>query len=199
MRIGILDLGLSNLFSIRAAVARLGVEPLVEPRPHREMDAVIFPGVGNFSEASSRIEGLREELLDYVMSGRPYLGICLGMQVLFEESEEGPGRGLGIYGGKVTLLRSRGKIPHMGWNTLVPLKYLPILEGVEAGEWVYFMHSYAPRPLDESIVLALTDYNGDQFPSVVGREHVYGTQFHPEKSGQTGRKILSNFVRLAKR
>jgi glutamine amidotransferase len=197
-RVGILDLGLSNLFSIRAALARLGAEPLVEHRPGREIDALVFPGVGNFSEAAARLEGLREELIDFARSGRPFLGICLGMQILFEESEEGPGRGLGLYGGKVRLLGARGKIPHMGWNTIIPVRNVPILEGVEPGEWVYFMHSYAPRPAEESVVLALTNYGGDEFPSVVGSANLFGTQFHPEKSGPTGRKILKNFLRLAK-
>ncbi|MEM0482034.1 MAG: imidazole glycerol phosphate synthase subunit HisH [Nitrososphaerota archaeon] len=197
MRIGILNLGLSNLFSITSAVRRLGAEVVLLEKPIDSVDAFIFPGVGNFTEAVSRIEEIRKDVLDYIGSGKPFLGVCLGMQMLFESSEEGPGAGLGVFRGRITRLRA-AKVPHMGWNRIIPVRPSPLTEGIQPGEYAYFMHSYAPQPVDERIVIATTSYQTD-FPSIIGEGAVYGTQFHPEKSGRTGEKILKNYIRIARR
>ncbi len=197
MRIGILSLGLSNLFSITSAIKRLGAEVAILEKPDDTVDALIFPGVGNFTEAARRIEGIRQELLGYIRSGRPFLGICLGMQMLFDSSDEGPGAGLEVFRGRVVRLRA-SKLPHMGWSGIIPVRPSPLTEGVQPGEYVYFMHSYAPQPVDERIVIATTNYQTD-FPSIIGEDVIFGTQFHPEKSGRTGEKILRNYIRIAKR
>lgn len=160
------------------------------------MDFLVMPGVGNFSAAAEKIAPLREELLDFLKSGTPVLGICLGMQILFEESDEGPGKGLGFFDGKVVSLPSNVKKPHMGWNIIRKTRESPLLEGIQE-DWVYFNHSYHPSPVDRRIVLAETNY-GTDFPAVVGSGTVFGTQFHPEKSSLTGEKILRNFVKLVK-
>ncbi|GBC71680.1 Imidazole glycerol phosphate synthase subunit HisH [Candidatus Calditenuaceae archaeon HR02] len=196
MRVGILSLGLSNLFSITSAIKRLGVEVALLEKPNDTIDAFIFPGVGNFTEAARRIEGIREVMLEYIRSGRPFLGVCLGMQILFDSSDEGPGTGLGVFGGRVARLRA-SKLPHMGWNRINPVRPSPLTEGIQPGEYVYFMHSYAPQPIDERIVIATTSYQTD-FPSIIGEGALFGTQFHPEKSGRTGEKILKNYFRIAK-
>lgn len=196
MRVGILNLGLSNLFSIASAIKRLEVEVTLLEKPDNTVDAFIFPGVGNFTEAARRIEGIRGEMIEYIRSGRPFLGICLGMQILFDSSDEGPGMGLKVFRGRVTRLRA-SKLPHMGWNRINLIRPAPLTDGIQPGEYVYFMHSYAPQPVDERIVIATTSYQTD-FPSIIGERAVYGTQFHPEKSGRTGEKILRNFIRIAK-
>lgn len=198
MRVGVLSIGVSNLFSITSSLKRLGAEVMILEKPTDAVDAFVFPGVGNFTQGASRIKRVEEDLLSYINSGRPFLGICLGMQMLFEASEEGPGEGLGFFKGRVERLRAAPKIPHMGWNRLHSVRYSPLTENVEPGEYVYFMHSYAPNPTDERIVLAITSYGLD-FPSIVGEKSVFGTQFHPEKSGQTGQKILRNFLGISRR
>ncbi|MEM2358852.1 MAG: imidazole glycerol phosphate synthase subunit HisH [Nitrososphaerota archaeon] len=197
MKVGILNLGLSNLFSITSAVKKLGAEVILLEQPTTEIDALVFPGVGNFMEGARRAQGIMGELLDYISSGAPYLGVCLGMQLLFESSEEGPGDGLGFFRGEVRRLRA-AKVPHMGWNKITPVRPSPLIEDVQPGEYAYFMHSYAPRPVEERIVIAITSY-GEDFPSIVGGGAVFGTQFHPEKSGRTGEKILKNYLQAAKR
>lgn len=196
MRVGILNIGLSNLFSIASAVRRLGAEAALVERPDDRLDALIFPGVGNFIEGVQRIQNMRGELVSFVKSGRPFLGICLGLQMLFEMSEEGPGKGLEIFEGKVRRLNGV-KTPHMGWNTITPIRPSPLTNDIRRGEYVYFMHSYAPHPTSEQVVVAVTNYGGD-FPSILGEKNVFGLQFHPEKSGNTGEKILRSFLKLVK-
>ncbi|MCS7146144.1 MAG: imidazole glycerol phosphate synthase subunit HisH [Nitrososphaerota archaeon] len=197
MKVGILNLGLSNLFSIASSIKRLGAEVILLESLTYSVDAFIFPGVGNFTEGIRRVQSIRDALQSYIKSGQPFLGVCLGMQMLFERSEEGPGTGLRVFKGEVRRLQA-AKVPHMGWNRINPVKPSPITEDIKPGEYVYFMHSYAPQPKDERIVLALTNYEVD-FPSIIGEKSVFGTQFHPEKSGQTGEKILRNFLNLSKR
>ncbi|MEM4734069.1 MAG: imidazole glycerol phosphate synthase subunit HisH, partial [Candidatus Bathyarchaeia archaeon] len=137
-------------------------------------------------------------LLTSVESGRPLLGICLGLQLFFEESEEGPGRGLALFKGKTVRLRGQVKVPHMGWNTLSIVKPNELFEGVAEGAYVYFVHSLYPVPNDKQIIAAETEY-GLTFTSAVASKNVYGTQFHPEKSGSAGLKILENFAKIVKR
>ncbi|MCS7117394.1 MAG: imidazole glycerol phosphate synthase subunit HisH [Thaumarchaeota archaeon] len=199
-KIGVLNYGVGNLFSVVSALRRLGAEvELLSSLNGVELDGLVLPGVGNFTEGSKNIHAHREKIIDLVGAGTPTLGICLGMQLLFDESEEGEGRGLGVFGGRVIRLRTSAKLPHIGWNKLYVVRRSELLEGVSSGEWVYFVHTFAPDPLDDSLVLALTRYSDVEFPSVVGSNNLFGTQFHPEKSGETGKKILKNFVRLCVR
>lgn len=197
MRVVILDYGVGNLFSLTSALEREGARPLVVSElPSCGIDAVILPGVGNFAPAAARVRSMRDSLAGIIERGLPVLGICLGMQLLFDQSEEAPGEGLHLFPGRVVRLPESVKVPHIGWNTLEIAQPHPLLEGVADGEWVYFVHSFYPEPAEEKIVLARCDY-GIRFPAIVGRGSLFGTQFHPEKSGPTGRKILRNFLRLA--
>jgi len=199
MKIFIANTGVGNVYSLLTALRRLGSEAYISLSRDKleEADGIILPGVGNFESAVKRLEKIREYLIDKVKSGTPLLGICLGYQLLFEESEEGAGRGLSIFKGKVVKLPNTVKVPHMGWNTLEKIRPSPITEGIEEGSYVYFVHSYYPKPA-EPIVIAET-YYGVWFPSIAGRNGVYGVQFHPERSGNVGFRILSNFLKVIKR
>ncbi|MCS6784594.1 MAG: imidazole glycerol phosphate synthase subunit HisH [Candidatus Caldarchaeum sp.] len=197
MKALVLHYGVGNVFSVSHAFRRLGFEAVVSEKLRRDVDCLVMPGVGNFSPAAEKISSIREELVDFVMSGAPVLGICLGMQLFFEESEEGPGKGLGVFRGKVVGLPPTVKRPHMGWNIIRRTRQNPLLEDVE-NEWVYFNHSYHPSPADPNIILAEANY-GISFPAVVGKNTIFGTQFHPEKSSTAGEKILRNFVKFVKR
>jgi len=197
--IAIVDYGMGNLHSVSKAVERLGYEALVTSDREAILGAsgVILPGVGAFGDA---MEQLRRTELDaavkaYAATGRPLLGICLGMQLLFSESEEhGRHRGLDLLPGSVRRLDVGLKIPHMGWNRLRPEREDPILEGIGDG-YAYFVHSYHVIPGRREDVLATTDY-GTTVTAVVGRGRLYGMQFHPEKSGADGMRLLGNFLRL---
>lgn len=199
-KLAILDYGVGNLYSLRVALERRGADvKLVRGPPKKGVyDGLILPGVGSFSAASSRMKAYREEMMDYMKSGATVLGVCLGMQLFFEESEEGRGEGLSIFRGSVVRLPDTVKIPHMGWNRISKKFNCPILEGVEDGDWVYFVHSYCPSPKDSSIVAAETEY-GVTLPAVICKGNIYGTQFHPEKSSATGSKIIDNFLRACRR
>lgn len=199
-RILILDYGVGNLFSLSSAIEREGASAVVsaEIPSDGSFDGLILPGVGNFSPVAARLQRLREPIARIVESGRPLLGVCLGMQILFNRSEEGEGQGLGLIAGQVVKLPASVKTPHMGWNNLERVRLHPLLEGVSEDGWVYFVHSYYPQPEEEQVVVARTHY-GISFPVIVARENVYGMQFHPEKSGQTGRTVLRNFLRMCAR
>lgn len=199
MRIGILNYGIGNLYSITNAFRRLGVNVEIIDRPSKaQIDGLVLPGVGNFESAATNMRRMRGEIIELIESSMPVLGICLGMQLFFERSEEGGGEGLGIFRGEVVKMRTHGKLPHMGWNTLIKLRESPILEDVNTGDWVYYVHSYYPSPRDAEIVLAETEYH-IRFPSVIGDSSRFGTQFHPEKSSITGQKILKNFLKICKK
>jgi glutamine amidotransferase len=159
----------------------------------RDADAVVLPGVGGFRGAAARLP--RDEILDLARAGKTIVGICLGMQLFLESSEEGAGRGLGLFPGRVRRLPDRVKVPQMGWNTLRVKRRTDLTEGVGDGSWVYFVHSYYPDT-EGNWVQATCDY-GIEFPSLIGRENVIGTQFHPEKSGPAGAQILRNIIRMA--
>jgi imidazole glycerol-phosphate synthase subunit HisH len=200
--IGIIDYGMGNLFSVSKALERLGASYFItEDRQElREASALILPGVGSFRDAMARLNesGLADMIKEYVHSGKPLLGICLGMQLLFEESEEnGLTEGLALLPGKVRRfpgITEQGetyKVPHMGWNRLQLVTSSPILENITDG-FVYFVHSYYVRPGERDVVIAETDYDV-KVPAVVGRGNVYGMQFHPEKSGALGMQLLRNF------
>jgi len=196
----VIDYGVGNLFSMSNALrkAGLGVEIVEEPTGLRGSEAVVLPGVGAFGAAAANLEPFREALKEAVEDGTPLLGSCLGMQLLFERSEESPGDGLGLLPGEVKRFTGDVKTPHMGWNTVEPKRDSPLLEDVEPGSYFYFVHSYYPEPADPRDTLASTCYGGE-FASIVERGMVYGTQFHPEKSGKTGARLLANFAGLVKR
>lgn len=201
MAIAIVDYGMGNLHSVSKAVERLGYKPLVtgEREELLAADGIILPGVGAFGDA---MEQLREASLDSVMkeaaeSGKPLLGICLGMQLLFSRSEEhGKYEGLDILPGSVVRFAGGDyKVPHMGWNSLqFEKREHPLFAGLEEGH-VYFVHSYHVLPEVQADLLAVTDY-GQPVTAIVGRGSVYGMQFHPEKSGELGMSLLRNFLAL---
>ncbi len=207
--ITVLDYGLGNLFSIRRALAHVGadVEMTAEPETVRRAAGVVLPGVGAFADGMRGLaqRGLVDALREVVADGRPLLGICLGMQLLFDESEEfGRHDGLGLLQGRVVRLRdaaadaTRVKIPHIGWRELMPTAgrtwSSTILEGVRPGDAMYFVHSFVPEPAAEEIRVAEMDYGSHRYCVVAERGQVIGCQFHPEKSGDAGLHLLRNFV-----
>jgi glutamine amidotransferase len=196
----IFDYGVGNLLSLKCALEKVGldVEIGVSAQQLKNADAIALPGVGSFSAAITKLSTVKEVLLTAVESGVPLIGICLGLQLFFPESEEGPGKGLGLFEGKNVRLRGDVKVPHMGWNTLRLVKQNPLFDGVKNESYVYFVHSLYPVPTDKEIVATETEY-GETFTSAVASKNVFGTQFHPEKSGDIGLKILENFANLLKR
>ena len=188
MRITLFDYGAGNLHSLAKALTTGGVELRVEEDPLRALDTglLVLPGVGAFGAAAARLAPGREAMRSAVAGGLPCLGICLGMQLMFEGSDEGPGAGLGLFRGRATRLRSR-RVPHIGWNSV---------EGRSVGlESVYYANSYACRPEQPAEVMAWTEYEGDRFPAVVRRGKLLGVQFHPEKSSSAGVRFLQSFLR----
>jgi glutamine amidotransferase len=196
----IFDYGVGNLLSLKCALEKVGLDAkiTVSPKQLEKADAIALPGVGNFSAAASKLDAVKETLLDAVKGGKPLIGICLGLQLFFPESEEGLGMGLGLFEGKNVWLKGDVKVPHMGWNTLRIVKPTTLFEGVADESYVYFVHSLYPAPADKEIVATETEY-GVTFTSAIASGNVFGTQFHPEKSGDVGLKILSNFAKLVKR
>ncbi len=199
--IAIIDYGMGNLHSVSKAVERLGYEAAVTSDAERiaAADGAILPGVGAFGDAMLHLRetGLKEAVLQYAASGKPLLGICLGMQLLFAQSEEyGLHEGLNLLPGRVVRFAGDYKIPHMGWNRLSFRQPSPLFAGVNEGH-VYFVHSFHVVPERASDLLATTEYY-QQVTAIVGRGSVYGMQFHPEKSGAVGMKLLDNFLQLTR-
>lgn len=196
----IIDYGAGNLFSVQNALGYLGFENKIsrDEKEIRTADGLILPGVGAFPDAMEmlRSTGLVEAIKEEAAK-KPFLGICLGMQMLFDESYEfRHEKGLGLIPGKVDLIRCPYKIPHMGWNHLVKNGDSPLLKGVPEGSSVYFVHSYMAYT-DRENVSAYCEY-GTDIPALVERGHIFGAQFHPEKSGTAGLKILENFGGLTR-
>jgi glutamine amidotransferase len=198
----LVDYGLGNLRSATRGLERAGasVEVTDDPAAFDAADGIVLPGVGAFSEGMENAEPIRDALVEVADEGKPLFGICLGMQMLLTSSEEadhagqGDAEGLDLIPGTNVRFREGQKVPHMGWNELSVERDHPLVEGVD-GEYAYFVHSYYAKPDDADAVVATTDY-GVEFPAVVANErgNVFGTQFHPEKSGETGLRILRNFV-----
>ncbi len=195
-----IDYGASNTFSISSALERTGFNVLrtCEPEEITACDSIVIPGVGHFGHASRRLRPLRTVLQEAIDDGRPTLGICLGLQILFNSSEESCEPGLGLLSGRVVRVGQALKVPHMGWNQLSIRRPTGLLEGVPEGAYVYFVHSYHVIPDDESIVTAVTEY-GQELVASVESTSIFGTQFHPEKSGEVGRRVLQNFYRMVVR
>ncbi len=192
----IFDYGVGNLLSLKTALEKAGLTASIgtTAKDLAKADAIALPGVGSFTAASDRLDAVKEILQTKIQGGTPFLGICLGLQLFFESSEEGPGSGLTLFKGRNVMLPKTVKVPHMGWNTLNIVKPNELFEGVAEGTYVYFVHSLYPVPKDKSIVCTTTEY-GTTFTSAVTQKNIYGTQFHPEKSGDIGLKILKNFVK----
>ncbi|WP_265108504.1 imidazole glycerol phosphate synthase subunit HisH [Halosolutus halophilus] len=200
----VVDYGLGNLRSVTRGLERAGadVEITDDPEAFHAADGVVLPGVGAFREGVENADPLREDLLEVAETGTPLFGICLGMQMLLTTSEEGENegesavQGLDLIPGTNVRFAEGQKVPHMGWNELSVDRDHPLVEGVD-GEYAYFVHSYYAVPDDEIATVATTDYE-IEFPSIVASEDgtVFGTQFHPEKSGETGLQILRNFVEI---
>jgi imidazole glycerol-phosphate synthase subunit HisH len=196
----IFDYGVGNLLSLKTALEKAGLTASIGTSAQElaNADAIALPGVGNFSAAATKLDAIKETLINKVEDGTPLLGICLGLQLFFEVSEEGPGNGLALFKGKTVRLPSTVKVPHMGWNTLNMVKQNELFNGMAEGSYVYFVHSLYPVPADKTIVCTQTEY-GATFTSAVATKNVYGTQFHPEKSGDIGLKILKNFAKIVVR
>ena len=200
MTIVIVDYGMGNLFSIYNALDHVGGNPRFarDPEDLKGAKAIVVPGVGAFGSCMSQLSRFSESLLQRLQEGVPMLGICVGMQVLFQESEESPGApGLGWIAGKVIRLPDGVMIPQMGWNSLAILRRLEILDGISDGDMFYFVHSYYTRPEDDSVIAATTEH-GVEVTAAIQKDNLFATQFHPEKSGPKGLQILKNFVRASR-
>ena len=207
MSIAIIDYGSGNLRSVQKAFQKLGfsAEITKDTTTIRGAKGIVLPGVGSFDAALDDLRkfGLEAAIEQAIALGKPFLGICLGLQHLFEASEEGKQRGLEIFKGKVKKFNFAGtpwenqSVPHMGWNRLLFRHKAPIFDGIDEGSMVYFAHSYYVVPEDEMIIATKTDY-GIEFTSSIWKNNLFGIQFHPEKSGEVGLKIMKNFGGLCK-
>lgn len=208
--IAVIDYGMGNLRSVQKALEVVGADAKITMRSAdlKKAEKIVFPGVGSFGDAMRELKryGLDDAIRGSIAAGKPFLGLCLGMQLLFDKSEESPGvKGLGILRGEVKRFRpGKGpaalKVPHMGWNGIginarIGRKERSLLKGVPDGSFMYFVHSYYVGPRDADIVLTSTDY-GIRFASGIANDNVYGLQFHPEKSQALGLKILKNFTEI---
>ncbi len=200
-KIVIIDYGMGNLRNVQKGFEKIGFEARLT-RNKKEIgraSAIVLPGVGAFKDCMENLEkrGLLEPMLRSIENGKPYLGICLGLQILFSESEEfGAHKGLGLIRGKVVKFKPdpAHKVPHMGWNTIEKEKEISLLRGIESGDYFYFVHSYYVMPEEAEWISTSTTY-GKSFASSIWKENLFATQFHPEKSQQKGLRILENFVK----
>ncbi len=203
MKIAIIDYGMGNIHSVAKSIQVCGVEPIITNKKSEISlaDKIILPGVGAFDDAMLELKKLDliNVILQQVNDKKPFLGICLGMQLLLESSQEAKiNKGLGILRGQVVKFTSLAglKVPHMGWNDCkVVAKDCRLLDGVRGASQVYFCHSYYPQPVDKSVIAATCSY-GLEFACVLAQDNIYGVQFHPEKSQAIGLKIIKNFVQL---
>jgi imidazole glycerol-phosphate synthase subunit HisH len=201
-KIAIFDYGAGNLFSLKSALERNGAESvniIYNLRELSKFDGLVLPGVGNFDPAIRSIESNAGYLDKAIDNGMPLLGICLGMEILFNKSEEGRLEGLKILNGEVVMLpKGKVKVPHMGWNNLKIMAQSKLLKGVKDQSWVYFVHSYKTVPKDHKLVVATSNY-GVSIPAMIEKNNLIGVQFHPEKSGDVGALMIKNFITLCKK
>ena len=197
VRLVVIDYESGNLRSVARAVEKAGVVPIVtsDPAALENADGVILPGVGSGPAAMAALQYRRlvEPLLDYIGSGRPFLGVCLGLQLLLDATDEGGADCLGLVPGRVRRLPNGLKVPHMGWNTVEFRQEHPLWEGIPQGSYFYFVHSYYADPAARADVAGVTEY-GVSFCSIYARNNVVATQFHPEKSGVNGLRVYANFI-----
>ena len=201
VNVAIFDYGAGNIFSLKNSLEKLGatVDILTTFDKPNKYSGLLLPGVGNFDPAIKSIHSHSKiQFKDYVKDNTPVLGICLGMEMFFAKSEEGIEEGLMVIDGEVIELPPTMKIPHMGWNNLEIKKSGKILEGVDDGSWAYFVHSFRVKPTSEDIITAESDY-GIKVPAVIEKDNFFGTQFHPEKSGELGSIMIQNFLNECKK
>ena len=201
VNLAIFDYGAGNIFSLKNSLEKTGatVDVITNFDKPNIYSGLLLPGVGNFDPAIKNIcKSSKTNFNDYVKDDTPVLGICLGMEMFFEKSEEGNQKGLGIIRGDVIILPPSMKVPHMGWNNLEIKKSGKILEGVKDNDWVYFVHSYRVKPANNDVITAESDY-GIKVPAVVEQGNFFGTQFHPEKSGKVGKIMIQNFLNVCKK
>ncbi|HDI73196.1 MAG: imidazole glycerol phosphate synthase subunit HisH [Candidatus Altiarchaeales archaeon] len=194
--IAIVDYGMGNIFSIRNALEKVGADVKVTSKAEElgNSDGVVIPGVGSFGDAMKQLLPFEEKIGDSIEDGIPFLGICLGMQILFEKSQESKEPGFGIIPGEVIRLPNNVLVPQMGWNEIEIKKGIDLLDGIENGDFFYFVHSYHCVPENREMIIAITEY-GTEVVAVINRDNIYAVQFHPEKSGKKGLLILKNFLR----
>jgi imidazole glycerol-phosphate synthase subunit HisH len=202
-KIAIFDFGTGNLFNLHQALFRNGAHSVDIIRTLEELekyDGLVLPGVGNFDNAISSIQRDAVSLNMAVDNGMPILGICLGLEMLFNKSEEGILDGLKLLEGDVLMLpKKKVKVPHIGWNNLrIVKRESNLLKGIPQDSWVYFVHSYHIEPEDKNLIAAIADY-GSILPVVIERSNLFGTQFHPEKSGKIGAQIVKNFIKICEK
>ncbi|NIM26450.1 MAG: imidazole glycerol phosphate synthase subunit HisH [Nitrososphaeria archaeon] len=201
VKVAIFDYGAGNIFSLKNSLERAGatVDVINTFDKPNHYSGLLLPGVGNFDPAIKSIhEHSKTQFQEYVGSETPVLGICLGMEMFFDKSEEGHEKGLSVIDGEVIELPHTMKIPHMGWNNLEIKKSGKILQGVTDGSWVYFVHSFRAKPASNDVITAESDY-GIKVPAVVEKDNFFGTQFHPEKSGKVGNLMIENFLQECKK
>jgi len=200
VKVAIFDYGAGNIFSLKNSFENAGatVDVINDFDKPNEYSGLLLPGVGNFDPAIKSItKSSKTGFKDFVQN-TPVLGICLGMEMFFEKSEEGKESGLGIMDGEVIILPNTMKVPHMGWNNLEIKKPGKLLQGVENGSWVYFVHSYIAKPNSNDVITAESDY-GIKVPAIVEQDNFFGTQFHPEKSSSVGKIMIKNFLDVCKK
>jgi glutamine amidotransferase len=202
-KIAIFDFGAGNLFNLHQSLFRNGAHTVDIIRTLEELekyDGLVLPGVGNFDNAISSIQRDAVSLNMAVDNGMPILGICLGLEMLFNKSEEGILDGLKLLEGDVLMLpKKKVKVPHIGWNNLrIVKRESNLLKGIPQDSWVYFVHSYHIEPEDKNLIAAIADY-GSILPVVIERSNLFGTQFHPEKSGKIGAQIVKNFIKICEK
>lgn len=197
MKIGIIDYGAGNIANVKNAFEKIGTEPvLIKPEDASDIDALVLPGVGAFGRAMKQLESSKEELCSSIKQ-KPFLGICLGMQLLLNNSEESPGiGGLNILKGEVKRFKEVNIVPQMGWNRVYNLNG-PLFDGIKEFD-AYFVHSYYCDPAEKKNIAALADY-GITYACALWKKNIFATQFHPEKSGKQGLQILRNFIKEVKR
>jgi glutamine amidotransferase len=202
-KLAIFDFGAGNIFNLHQSLLSNGAQKVDVIRSLNELenyDGLVLPGVGNFDAAISSMQKDAVLLNTAVDKGMPILGICLGLEMLFDKSEEGVLEGLKVLDGDVLMLpKMKVKVPHIGWNNLrIVNTESNLLKGIPQDSWVYFVHSYHIEPQDEKLIAAVTDY-GSKLPVVIERSNLFGTQFHPEKSGKIGAQIMKNFVNICEK
>ncbi len=200
VKVAIFDYGAGNIFSLKSSLEKneAQVDIITNLEKIKNYSGLFLPGVGNFDPAIKSLHTSKVAFQDLVKNQIPVLGICLGMEMFFEKSEEGKLGGLGVLDGEVILLPNKFKIPHMGWNNLQIKKPSVLLDGIKEGSWVYFVHSYRVKPKNEEIIMADSDY-GIDVPAVIESQTLFGTQFHPEKSSKVGSIMIKNFLRVCKK
>jgi len=197
LKFKVFNYGAGNLYSIQVALRKEGVTPVITRTGAgmEDADALVLPGVGSFDQAARTLP--MERTREVVRSGKPVMGICLGLQLFYSSSEEGTAKGLSVLRGTVRRFPSSVKVPQIGWNTLKVKEGGELTDGVADGSWVYYVNSYVPEATGRSV--AATSSYGVEYPALVGQKNVFGTQFHPEKSGAVGRRVLQNFIRAVRR